>query len=81
VPPTPRRTAGEDHVRVDAAPQQRHPRRIGPEIAVVVFASVWPVLINTVYGVRSVSPLATETLRAFGFGPLGVKAGQTRRRG
>ena len=46
-----------------------------------MFASVWPVLINTVYGVRSVSPLATETLRAFGFGPLGVKAGQTRRRG
>jgi NitT/TauT family transport system permease protein len=42
------------------------------EIAVVVFASVWPVLINTVYGVRSVDPLATETLRSFGFGPLGV---------
>jgi NitT/TauT family transport system permease protein len=42
------------------------------EIAVVVFAAVWPVLINTVYGVRSVDPLATETLRSFGFGPLGV---------
>jgi NitT/TauT family transport system permease protein len=42
------------------------------EIAVVVFASVWPVLINTVYGVRSVDPLAAETLRSFGFGPLGV---------
>jgi NitT/TauT family transport system permease protein len=42
------------------------------KIAVVVFASVWPVLINTVYGVRSVDPLATETLRSFGFGPLGV---------
>jgi NitT/TauT family transport system permease protein len=40
------------------------------EIAVVVFASVWPVLINTFYGVRSVDPLATETLRSFGFGPL-----------
>ena len=42
------------------------------EIAVVVFAAVWPVLINTVYGVRSVDPLATETLRSFGFGPLSV---------
>jgi NitT/TauT family transport system permease protein len=42
------------------------------EIVVVVFAAVWPVLINTVYGVRSVDPLATETLRSFGFGPLGV---------
>jgi NitT/TauT family transport system permease protein len=42
------------------------------EIAVVVFACVWPVLINTVYGVRSVDPLATETLRSFGFGPLAV---------
>ena len=42
------------------------------EIAVVVFASVWPVLINTVYGVRSVEPLAVETLRSFGFGPLSV---------
>jgi NitT/TauT family transport system permease protein len=42
------------------------------EIAVVVFASVWPVLINTVYGVRNVDPLAVETLRSFGFGPLSV---------
>jgi NitT/TauT family transport system permease protein len=42
------------------------------QIVVVVFAAVWPVLINTIYGVRSVDPLATETLRSFGFGPLGV---------
>ncbi len=42
------------------------------EIAVVVFACVWPVLINTVDGVRSVDPLATETLRSFGYGPLAV---------
>jgi NitT/TauT family transport system permease protein len=42
------------------------------QIAVVVFASLWPVLINTVYGVRSVEPLARETLRSFGFGPLSV---------
>jgi NitT/TauT family transport system permease protein len=42
------------------------------EVAVVVFAGIWPVLFNTVYGVRSVEPLAVETLRSFGFGPLAV---------
>jgi NitT/TauT family transport system permease protein len=42
------------------------------EIVVVVFASVWPVLINTIYGARSADPLAAETLRSFGFGPLDV---------
>jgi NitT/TauT family transport system permease protein len=42
------------------------------EIACVVFGTVWPVLFNTVYGVRSVEPLARETLHSFGYGPLGV---------
>ena len=42
------------------------------ELAVIAFASVWPVLINTVYGFREVDPAAKETLRGFGFGPLGV---------
>jgi NitT/TauT family transport system permease protein len=42
------------------------------EVVIVVLASVWPVLLNTVYGVRNVDPLAKETLRAFGFGPLSV---------
>jgi NitT/TauT family transport system permease protein len=42
------------------------------EIAVIVIASLWPVLLNTVYGFREVDPLAKETLRGFGFGPLAV---------
>ncbi len=42
------------------------------EVAVIVFAAVWPVLINTVYGFREVDPAAKETLRGFGFGPLAV---------
>jgi NitT/TauT family transport system permease protein len=42
------------------------------ELVVVVYASVWPVLINTIYGVREVDPLAKETMRSFGFGPLTV---------
>jgi NitT/TauT family transport system permease protein len=42
------------------------------ELVVIVYASVWPVLINTIYGVRDVDPLAKETMRSFGFGPLTV---------
>jgi len=42
------------------------------EVVVIVFASVWPVLINTIYGFREVDPVAKETLRGFGFGPLAV---------
>jgi NitT/TauT family transport system permease protein len=42
------------------------------QVSVVVFSSVWPVLINTVYGLREVDPVARQTLRSFGFGPLAV---------
>jgi NitT/TauT family transport system permease protein len=42
------------------------------EVVVIVFASVWPVIINTVYGFREVDPVAKETLRSFGFGSLAV---------
>jgi NitT/TauT family transport system permease protein len=42
------------------------------KIVVVVYAAVWPVFINTMYGLREVDPLAKETLRSFGFGRLDV---------
>lgn len=42
------------------------------EVVIIVYAAVWPVLINTIYGVRNVGRLAKETLRSFGFGPLAV---------
>jgi len=42
------------------------------EVVIIVYAAIWPVLINTIYGVRAVSQLGKETLRAFGFGPLSV---------
>lgn len=42
------------------------------QISVVVFSSLWPVLINTVYGLRDVDPIAKQTLRGFGFGSLAV---------
>ncbi|MCG5219076.1 ABC transporter permease [Streptosporangium sp. KLBMP 9127] len=42
------------------------------KVSLVIFAASWPLLINTMYGMREVDPLAKETLRSFGFGPLAV---------
>ncbi|MFC7306560.1 ABC transporter permease [Streptomyces monticola] len=42
------------------------------QITVIAYASVWPVLFNTVYGLGDVDPVARDTLRAFGFGRLQV---------
>ena len=33
-----------------------------------IFGSVWPILIHTIYGVKSVDPVATDTGKSFGFG-------------
>ncbi|WP_055479635.1 ABC transporter permease [Sphaerimonospora mesophila] len=41
-------------------------------LAVILYASSWPVLMNAIYGVKDVDPLAKETLRSFGFGPVSV---------
>ncbi|SDJ66003.1 ABC transporter permease [Nonomuraea jiangxiensis] len=45
---------------------------INAKVALIVFAASWPILINTMYGVRDVDPLAKETLRSYGFGPAAV---------
>jgi NitT/TauT family transport system permease protein len=42
------------------------------ELVVIVFAAVWPILINTMYGLGEVDPVARQTLRSFGFGPVAV---------
>ncbi|MFI7128850.1 ABC transporter permease [Nonomuraea sp. NPDC050153] len=42
------------------------------KVGVIVYASVWPILFNTLYGMHDVDPLAKESLRSFGFGPLAV---------
>jgi NitT/TauT family transport system permease protein len=42
------------------------------KVSVIVYASIWPILINTLYGMHDVDPMAKDTLRAFGFGPLAV---------
>ncbi|GGL21662.1 nitrate ABC transporter permease [Sphaerisporangium melleum] len=46
----------------------------GIKMTIVVYAAIWPILINTMYGLRDVDPVAKETLRSFGFGRLAVLA-------
>ncbi|MFG2073528.1 ABC transporter permease [Nonomuraea maritima] len=41
-------------------------------VALVVYAALWPILYNTMYGLRGVDPVAKESLRSYGFGPLAV---------
>jgi len=36
------------------------------KVFLVVFASVWPLLMQTLYGVRDTDPVATDTARSFG---------------
>lgn len=38
------------------------------KVVLVTFATVWPILFNTIYGVHDVDPVATETARSFGLG-------------
>ncbi|WP_459969713.1 ABC transporter permease [Nocardioides pyridinolyticus] len=37
------------------------------KISLVIFATVWPILIQTVYGVRELDPVARDTARSFGY--------------
>jgi NitT/TauT family transport system permease protein len=41
-------------------------------VILIVYAAIWPVMINTIYGLDDVDPVARETLRAFGFGRISV---------
>ncbi|MCM6774726.1 ABC transporter permease subunit [Nocardia sp. CDC159] len=47
---------------------------VGPRmtITLIVYAAVWPVLFNTIYGLQSVEPVAKQTLRSFGFSQASV---------
>jgi ABC-type nitrate/sulfonate/bicarbonate transport system permease component len=40
------------------------------EIFLATFGAFWPLLVQTMYGVRDVDPLAIDTARSFGVGPL-----------
>jgi ABC-type nitrate/sulfonate/bicarbonate transport system permease component len=43
---------------------------IRSEIFLAAFGAFWPLLIQTLYGVRDVDPVAIDTARSFGVGPL-----------
>lgn len=45
---------------------------IKPTIFLVVWTSVWPILVNTIYGMRDLDPVAYDTARSFGFGRLAI---------
>jgi len=42
------------------------------KLVIVVFAAVWPIMFNTLYGVNDVDPLAKEMARSFGVNRFGV---------
>lgn len=45
---------------------------IRPTIFLVTWTTVWPILVNTIYGMRDLDPVAVDTARVFGFGRLAV---------
>jgi ABC-type nitrate/sulfonate/bicarbonate transport system permease component len=40
------------------------------EVFLAAFGAFWPLLVQTMYGVRDVDPVALETARSFGLGPF-----------
>jgi ABC-type nitrate/sulfonate/bicarbonate transport system permease component len=40
------------------------------KLFLVTFASFWPILFQAIYGVQDVDPVALDTARSFGLGPL-----------
>ncbi|HWL02931.1 MAG TPA: ABC transporter permease [Microbacteriaceae bacterium] len=42
------------------------------KLVIVVFAAVWPIMFNTLYGVHDVDPLAKDMARSFGIRGFGV---------
>jgi NitT/TauT family transport system permease protein len=47
-------------------------RGLDMRVALIAYASTWPILVNTIYGIREVDPVARDTARAFGFGRLAI---------
>jgi ABC-type nitrate/sulfonate/bicarbonate transport system permease component len=40
------------------------------KIALAVFGALWPLLFQAIYGIKDVDPVARDTAKAFGLGPL-----------
>jgi NitT/TauT family transport system permease protein len=47
-------------------------RGLDMRVVLIAYAAVWPILFNTIYGVREVDPLARDTGRVFGLGRAAV---------
>lgn len=47
-------------------------RGLDMKVALVAFASAWPILVNAVYGAREVDAVARDTARAYGMGAVSV---------
>jgi ABC-type nitrate/sulfonate/bicarbonate transport system permease component len=43
---------------------------LSTKVFLVVFAGTWPILLQTIYGVQDVDPVAMDTMRSFGVGRL-----------
>lgn len=41
-------------------------RGLDMKVVLIAYASVWPILFNTIYGMREVDPVARDTARAYG---------------
>jgi NitT/TauT family transport system permease protein len=42
------------------------------KVAIIVYACSWPILLNTISGVRSVDPLLIKSARSLGLGPVSL---------
>ena len=47
-------------------------RGLNMRVVLIVYASIWPILFNTIYGIRDVDPVAKDTARAYGFSRLAI---------
>jgi ABC-type nitrate/sulfonate/bicarbonate transport system permease component len=54
----------------DAIPNPSHTMKTGTEstmrIVLIAFGSLWPILLNTIEGIRTVDPVQLDTARVFG---------------
>lgn len=49
-------------------------QQIEMKVALVAFATMWPLLYNTIYGVHDVDPVAKDSARIYGYRWLGILA-------
>lgn len=43
---------------------------MGSKVSLAVYAAIWPVLIQVIYGIADVDPVARDTVRTLGLGPV-----------